>query len=46
VKTWKTARGSAWNSRLRKCRSASRENDVPDQDNYCYGFRVVIKDKP
>ncbi|XHX81200.1 MAG: SUMF1/EgtB/PvdO family nonheme iron enzyme [Stenomitos frigidus ULC029] len=34
-------RGGAWNNNPRSCRSASRNNNTPDNRNNNIGFRVV-----
>jgi formylglycine-generating enzyme required for sulfatase activity len=34
-------RGGSWNNNPRNCRSATRNNNNPDNDNNNIGFRVV-----
>ena len=35
-------RGGGWNNGARNCRSANRDSDVPSDDDYYSGFRVVL----
>ncbi|MEI7934705.1 MAG: SUMF1/EgtB/PvdO family nonheme iron enzyme [Chlorobiaceae bacterium] len=35
-------RGGSWNNNAENCRSASRNNDTPDNRNNNVGFRLVF----